>query len=157
MVADVRIVPVAFDCKGTEVHYRDDGSHPTLRSMGHRNSHSNAGGHAAVAWSIMPQNSGNDFKARPADVAQPLMAGGPVGGNQGGDYIQQAWQVRRLTPTECHRLQGLPDDHCAIEYRGKVAADGPQYKALGNSWAVPNGAWIIGRIAERLTPARLAA
>lgn len=65
-------------------------------------------------------------------------------------YIQQAWQVRRLTPVECHRLQGFPDDHCAIEYRGKIAADGPQYKALGNSWAKPNGAWIIARIAERL-------
>lgn len=65
-------------------------------------------------------------------------------------YIQQAWQVRRLTPVECHRLQGFPDDHCAIEYRGKIAADGPQYKALGNSWAVPNGAWIIARIARHL-------
>src|SRR5690606_20097794 len=43
----------------------------------------------AVAWSIMPQNSGKDYKARQVDVAQPLMAGGPVGGNQGGDYIQQ--------------------------------------------------------------------
>lgn len=43
------IVPVAFDCKGTEVQYSTDGSHPTLRSMGHSNSHSNAGGHAAVA------------------------------------------------------------------------------------------------------------
>jgi DNA (cytosine-5)-methyltransferase 1 len=42
-----------------------------------------------VAWSIMPQNSGKDYKARQVDVAQPLMAGGPVGGNQGGDYIQQ--------------------------------------------------------------------
>lgn len=64
--------------------------------------------------------------------------------------VATAWQVRRLTPTECHRLQGFPDDHCAIQHRGKIAADGPQYKALGNSWAVPNGAWIIGRIAEGL-------
>ncbi|WP_052207749.1 DNA cytosine methyltransferase [Sphingopyxis fribergensis] len=64
--------------------------------------------------------------------------------------VATAWQVRRLTPTECHRLQGFPDDHCAIDYRGKIAADGPQYKALGNSWAKPNGAWILARIAERL-------
>jgi len=111
----------------------------------------------AVAWSIMPQNSGNDFKARPVDVAQPLMAGGPVGGNQGGDYIQQAWQVRRLTPTECERLQGFPDGFTNITYRGKPAADGPRYKALGNSWAVPNGAWIIARLAEQLEQGRLAA
>jgi DNA (cytosine-5)-methyltransferase 1 len=42
-----------------------------------------------VAYSIMPQNSGKDYKAREVDVAQPVMAGGPVGGNQGGDYIVQ--------------------------------------------------------------------
>lgn len=104
----------------------------------------------AVAWSIMPQNSGKDFKARAVDVAQPVMAGGPVGGNQGGDYIQQAWQVRRLTPTECERLQSFPDGFTDIEHRGKPAADGPRYKALGNSWARVNGEWIIGRIADRL-------
>lgn len=111
----------------------------------------------AIAWSIMPQNSGKDFKARAVDVAQPVMAAGPVGGNQDGDYIQQAWQVRRLTPTECARLQGFPDDHCAIEYRGKPAADGPMYKSFGNSWAVPNGEWIIARIAFHLEQRRLAA
>lgn len=103
-----------------------------------------------VAWSIMPQNSGKDFKAREVEVSQPIMAGGPVGGNQGGDYIQQEWQVRRLTPTECERLQGFPDGFTDITYRGKPAADGPRYKALGNSWAVPCGAWIIGRIASLL-------
>ena len=43
----------------------------------------------AVAYSIMPQNSGKDYKAREVDVAQPLMASGPVGGNQGGDYVVQ--------------------------------------------------------------------
>lgn len=140
---------IAFSSKDYGNDATDDLS-PTLRSMGHDKSHANGGGQMAIAWSIMPQNSGKDFKARAVDVAQPVMAAGPVGGNQGGDYTQQEWQVRRLTPTECHRLQALPDDHCAIEYRGKIAADGPQYKALGNSWAASNGAWIIGRIAERL-------
>ena len=43
------VAPVAFDCKGTEVQFTDDGSHPTLRSMGRNASHQNAGGHAAVA------------------------------------------------------------------------------------------------------------
>lgn len=42
-----------------------------------------------VAYSIMPQNSGKDYKAREVDVAQPLMASGPVGGDQGGDYVVQ--------------------------------------------------------------------
>lgn len=54
--------------------------------------------------------------------------------------------VRRLTPVECARLQGFPDDYTAITYRGKPAADGPRYKSLGNSWAVPNARWIGQRI-----------
>jgi DNA (cytosine-5)-methyltransferase 1 len=56
--------------------------------------------------------------------------------------------VRRLTPRECERLQGLPDDYTAIPYRGKPAADGPRYKALGNSMAVPVMRWIGERIQE---------
>ncbi|WP_455387417.1 DNA cytosine methyltransferase [Petrachloros mirabilis] len=54
--------------------------------------------------------------------------------------------VRRLTPRECERLQGFPDDYTLIPYRGKAAADGPRYKALGNSWAVPVVRWIGKRI-----------
>jgi DNA (cytosine-5)-methyltransferase 1 len=57
-----------------------------------------------------------------------------------------AMQVRRLTPTECCRLQGFPDDHCDIVYRKKPAADGPKYRALGNSMAVPCMAWLGWRI-----------
>ena len=45
--------------------------------------------------------------------------------------------VRRLTPVECERLQGFPDGHTNVPYRGKPAADGPRYKAIGNSMAVP--------------------
>jgi DNA (cytosine-5)-methyltransferase 1 len=56
-------------------------------------------------------------------------------------------QVRRLTPRECERLQGFPDDYTLIPYRGKPAADGPRYKALGNSMAVPVMNWIGKRIA----------
>jgi DNA (cytosine-5)-methyltransferase 1 len=58
--------------------------------------------------------------------------------------------VRRLTPRECERLQGFPDDYTAIPWRGKPAdqcPDGPRYKALGNSMAVPVMAWIGQRIA----------
>jgi len=50
--------------------------------------------------------------------------------------------VRRLTPRECERLQGFPDDYTAVPYRKKPAADGPRYKALGNSMAVPVMNWI---------------
>jgi DNA (cytosine-5)-methyltransferase 1 len=55
--------------------------------------------------------------------------------------------VRRLTPRECERLQGFPDDYTAVPYRGKPAADGPRYRALGNSMAVPVMRWIGERIA----------
>ena len=57
--------------------------------------------------------------------------------------------VRRLTPRECERLQGFPDDHTMIPWRNKPAdqcPDGPRYKALGNSMAVPCMAWIGKRI-----------
>jgi DNA (cytosine-5)-methyltransferase 1 len=54
--------------------------------------------------------------------------------------------VRRLTPLECERLQGLPDDYTAITYRGKPAADAPRYKAIGNSMAVPVMRWILERL-----------
>ena len=54
--------------------------------------------------------------------------------------------VRRLTPRECERLQGFPDDYTLIQYRGKDAADGPRYKAMGNSMAVP----VMRRIGERI-------
>ena len=60
-----------------------------------------------------------------------------------------AMQVRRLTPVECERLQGFPDGYTAIPWRGKPreqCPDGPRYKSLGNSWAVPNVAWIGQRI-----------
>ena len=50
--------------------------------------------------------------------------------------------VRRLTPRECERLQGFPDDYTLVPYRGKPAADGPRYRALGNSMAVPVMRWI---------------
>lgn len=54
--------------------------------------------------------------------------------------------VRRLTPTECERLQGFHDGYTLVPHRGKPAADGPRYKALGNSMAVPCMRWIGERI-----------
>ena len=54
--------------------------------------------------------------------------------------------VRQLTPKECERLQGFPDDYSLVPYRSRMAANGPRYKALGNSMAVPVMAWIGKRI-----------
>ena len=62
-------------------------------------------------------------------------------------------RVRKLTPTECERLQGFPDGHTLIPYRNKPAdqcPDGPRYKALGNSKAVPVVRWVGCRLLANL-------
>jgi DNA (cytosine-5)-methyltransferase 1 len=65
--------------------------------------------------------------------------------------LLQAMAVRRLTPTECERLQGFPDGYTNIPWRKAAEApDGPRYKALGNSWAVPVVAWIGKRIQDQI-------
>ena len=59
--------------------------------------------------------------------------------------------VRRLTPVECERLQGFPDNYTNIPWRKAAESpDGPRYKALGNSWAVPVITWIGKRIANAI-------
>ena len=60
-----------------------------------------------------------------------------------------SFQVRRLTPEECEKLQGFPVGYTAIPWKGKPAdqcVDGPRYKSLGNSWAVPVVHWIGHRL-----------
>ena len=72
------------------------------------------------------------------------------GGGFQGTVMTPAMQVRRLTPVECERLQGFPDNYTAVPYRNKPASDGPRYKALGNSMAVPVMRWIGERIQKVL-------
>ena len=68
-----------------------------------------------------------------------------MGDNQ--PAVRIGMQVRRLTPVECERLQGFPDGYTNIPWRSKPESpDGPRYKALGNSWAVPCARWIGERI-----------
>ncbi|KWI27909.1 DNA methyltransferase [Burkholderia ubonensis] len=78
------------------------------------------------------------------DVATALRAS-----QGGGDKMHALIEsvVRRLTPRECERLQGFPDDYTAISVKGKRAKDGPRYKACGNSMAIPPMRWIGERIA----------
>ena len=177
-----------------------------------------AGDRHAVAFGMMPMNSGKDFKARETDVSQPLVTNGNAPCNQGGDVVvfdKQAesaygesdiastvrardykdhsdlvkttysapaiglvkednvsgsltnnhgrghsetqvaafaaseMAVRRLTPVECERLMAMPDNYTLIPYNGRSienAADGPRYKALGNSMAVNCIQWLGERI-----------
>lgn len=60
------------------------------------------------------------------------------------------YEVRRLTPVECERLQGFPDGYTRVPYRGQMAADTPRYRVLGNSMAVPCMRWLGRRIAAEL-------
>ena len=68
---------------------------------------------------------------------------------RGMDVVATNMAVRRLTPVECERLQGFPDGYTNIPWRKKSEApDGPRYRALGNSMAVPVMRWIGQRIAH---------
>lgn len=88
-----------------------------------------------------PENGGNG-SGFSSEVSYTLNATGVHGVSFDGG-------VRRLTPVECERLQGFPDNYTKIPYRGKPAEncpDAPRYKAIGNSWAVPVVHWIGKRI-----------
>jgi DNA (cytosine-5)-methyltransferase 1 len=112
-----------------------------------------------------------DSRGQPQAVAQPVFIAsaevGPCMGSSGPPYSRTGNErveadalacttmppmaVRRLTPVECERLQGFPDNYTNIPWRKKdESPDGPRYKALGNSWAVPNVRWIGQRIQESL-------
>lgn len=86
------------------------------------------------------------------DVANALRASS--GGGDKPHVLTSA--VRRLIPCECERLMGFPDDYTRIPWRKRPASecpDGPRYKALGNSWAVPLFTWLGERI-QRFMPPR---
>jgi DNA (cytosine-5)-methyltransferase 1 len=100
---------------------------------------------------VLYENHPNDSRVTgPHDVAPICVSRyGTGGGNVPLVQPKDLMAVRRLSPRECERLQGFPDDHTLIPWRNKPAdqcPDGPRYKALGNSMAVPCMAWIGKRI-----------
>jgi site-specific DNA-cytosine methylase len=102
-----------------------------------------------VAQPLYYESHPNDSRVNgPKDVADTVSARyGTGGGNT--PLVQQPMAIRRLTPKECERLQGFPDDWTKVPYRNKEAdqcPDGPRYKACGNSMAVPVMRWIGERI-----------
>ena len=86
----------------------------------------------------------------------PLVLGGKDAASEGKATANVGLcsaHVRRLTPVECERLQGFPDNWTLIPYRGKAkenCPDAPRYKAIGNSWAVPVVRWLGQRIKDRM-------
>lgn len=171
---------IAFSAKDHGADAMNDMS-PTLRAGGHSKSHANAGVMPAVAFALrgreggaMPEVGGDrigalraasggssrDYVAFAQNTRDEVREMPYVGALSAGSgmkqtsYIRGGSAVRRLTPRECERLQGFPDDYTLIplppkgrQTRQRWAADGPRYKALGNSMAVPVMAWIGRRIA----------
>ena len=103
-----------------------------------------------VAWSMNLMSPGRQIREDDGVGALTQDAHRPTQGNE-AVVIQQAMAVRRLTPIECERLQGFPDNYSNIPWRkAPESPDGPRYKALGNSWAVPVVAWIGQRIQDQI-------
>ena len=129
---------ICFSAKDHGADAMEDCS-PTLRAGGHSKSHANAGVMPAVAF--MENQRG---EVRESEITNLTVGGGKPGQGYPAAFTGSA--VRRLTPRECERLQGFPDNYTLVPHRGKPTADGPRYKALGNSMAVPVMRWIGERI-----------
>ena len=85
----------------------------------------------------------NQDRIYSADSIAPAVTASDSGGARN---VLTEMAVRRLTPRECERLQGFPDDWTRVPYRSKPATDSPRYKAIGNSMATPVLTWIGERI-----------
>jgi DNA (cytosine-5)-methyltransferase 1 len=89
---------------------------------------------------------GRNGRGKPESIAPTLQGASAGATSDMRPCVSTGMAVRRLTPRECERLQGFPDDYTLISHRGKPSADGPRYRALGNSMAVPVMRWIGERI-----------
>ncbi|HBY6180245.1 TPA: phage N-6-adenine-methyltransferase [Klebsiella pneumoniae] len=120
----------------------------------------NTGGNIDVAACLTAKGQRIDFEVETfavhgtQDPDTNLELAHTLGRNHGQENaISNGVQVRRLMPVECERLQGFPDNHTLISWRGKEATecpDGPRYRAIGNSMAVPVMRWIGERISAAL-------
>ncbi|MCV6916708.1 phage N-6-adenine-methyltransferase [Klebsiella pneumoniae] len=120
----------------------------------------NTGGNIDVAACLTAKGQHIDFEVETfavhgtQDPDTNLELAHTLGSNHGQENaISNGAQVRRLMPVECERLQGFPDNHTLISWRGKEATecpDGPRYRAIGNSMAVPVMRWIGDRIVAAL-------
>ncbi len=141
---------IAFSYKDHEADASEDLS-PTLRAGNSDNSNANGGQPPAICIQHASigrhDNAGPQGKGWQEDVAFTMDS------RASADAVQFGAQVRRLMPVECERLQGFPDNHTLISWRGKEATecpDGPRYRAIGNSMAVPVMRWIGERIVAAL-------
>ncbi|MBJ9205681.1 DNA cytosine methyltransferase [Citrobacter sp. FDAARGOS_156] len=147
---------------------------PTIRSGNSVNSNQNAGAPPAIAYGFKGGQGAKACGIGYAEEQTPTLTSASSGTNL-APTVMQGMSVRRLTPVECERLQGFPDNHTLIprdkrkqitadeyayvrhhnpkitaEEAYRLAKDGPRYKAIGNSMAVPVMHWIGKRIKEAL-------
>jgi DNA (cytosine-5)-methyltransferase 1 len=113
--------------------YVDDGTASAMKARDYKD----ATDLVAQTYSMITANTGSNGLGVSVEVAPTLDLAQPAA-------VAQSMVVRRLTPTECERLQGFPDNYTNIP----GASDTTRYKALGNSMAVPVMAWIGKRIKE---------
>lgn len=144
-----------FDTETFAVHGTQDPdtNRELAHTLGRNNGQENAIVTEPFTLAIRGRSEGSTIEVRNDGAANALLT--PNGGRAGMGVGAIGWgmQVRRLTPIECERLQGFPDNHTLIGWRGKDTAecpDGPRYKAIGNSMAVPVMRWIGERIAAAL-------
>ncbi len=131
---------VAFSSNMSEPDWQIDGSTPTIKVV------SGLGIPSPPAVAFQQNQLG---EVRCGNIAGTVNTNSNASGRN-TPMAMQAMTVRRLTPRECERLQGFPDDYTLIPWRKKQAEDcpdGPRYKALGNSMAVNCMSWIGERIA----------
>lgn len=142
---------IAFSYKDNGADATSDLS-PTIRAGNHDKSHANSGQPPAIAYAFKAGQGAKAGGIGYAEEQSPTLTSASSGTNL-APAVMHGVAVRRLTPIECERLQGFPDNHTLIGWRGKDAAecpDGPRYKAIGNSMAVPVMRWIGERIAAAL-------
>ena len=158
------------DQGGSQITVRSDGKSPTLRAEMHGNVPCVMETYQKVTGPLMANSHPGSYTGQDA-FSDMLIAGYAAGGYgnytegvgtlraSGGDYgggtetlIRCKHIVRRLTPLECERLQGFPDNWTDIgewvDSKGKKhkETDSPRYKALGNSIAIPPWKWVLKRL-----------
>lgn len=142
---------IAFSYKDNGADATSDLS-PTIRAGNHDKSHANSGQPPAIAYAFKAGQGAKAGGIGYAEEQSPTLTSASSGTNL-APAVMHGVAVRRLTPIECERLQGFPDNHTLIGWRGKDAdecPDGPRYKAIGNSMAVPVMRWIGERISAEL-------
>ncbi|EKS0041768.1 Dam family site-specific DNA-(adenine-N6)-methyltransferase [Salmonella enterica] len=148
-------VRMDFDTETFAVHGTQDPdtNHELAHTLGRNHGQENVIITEPYTIAIRGREEGSTVEVRNDGTANALLTPNGVRAGMGVGAVGWGMQVRRLTPVECERLQGFPDNHTLISWRGKDATDcpdGPRYRAIGNSMAVPVMRWIGERIAAAL-------